>query len=211
MPDHPDSNAVKTAPSSHWTNPPGRLLNYSALLLAIVLISSAMIPAGVGWFPVIGLMGFFIIGVAWGLRVFVAVMAAAFAQSSLNDEAVQRQSVWPRWLFVPVIFGVAFVIFATRLPMRAVFFFAQPSMSRFVLTHCAAASTQSTRLPNQMIGIYPAEGIERTPWGLHFTVRGAGCFVSTGGFAYCAKGVPPKELYRNFQPLSDGWFAWTSD
>lgn len=112
-----------------------------------------------------------------------------------------------RWLIVPACFVVSFGLSMTSIPMRWAFCFSHPSMNSYAQTVIA---NPATKHGPKWVGLFRAERIEVTRWGMRFIVSGSG-FMDRGGFEFVdnesADGRPLGKRIR----LGGGWYSWIDD
>ncbi len=140
-------------------------------------------------------MLWFLLAGVWIVRLVGAAMA---------DRLRFGVGEWIRWLGVPLILGVVFLLTRTSVP-----FDVRLSMSRDAMNQAAIEIMAGGGTDREWIGLYPVERVERTPNGMRFLVAGGG-FIDRWGFAYSTDG-PPANVDGNdsYEHLDGAWWIWT--
>ncbi len=189
-----------------WMRPPGWPLIGSAAV-ALLLTAYALSPPGT-FFGLLMLLNF-----PWCLIVVALLVRAGLATAFsilYRDSPLRRPTPWLRWVVVPAVIALAFVMARSGFPRRAAFALSRPALDRF-----AARILADTQPPPEdaWVGLYPVEQVERFPpassaRGMRFLVRGTG-FLDRFGFAF-SPAAPPPDLggEDGYTPIGDGWYVW---
>jgi hypothetical protein len=150
--------------------------------------------AALVWFAIAGL---------WLVRFAIAASRSRF-HMPITD--------WVRWLFVPAVMGVVFLLTRTD-----VLFDARFSASRGALDQMATDVMAGGSTDRGWVGLYDVGRIERTANGFRFVIDDS--MLYRLGFAYSPTGEPsltednssPVWTNAGSEPMGGGWWLWTEE
>lgn len=183
---------------ARWARKPVGWPLHGAVLVASLSILIAM-AAPQGWStPFLwGVVMWLAIGACWLMR---AVLALGYSWCDRTGPSRSRH-----WFVAPVSLVVLIGLCLLEIPLYTAFALSRPAMNR--VAHQITTSPAAAPAPT-WIGLFPAEEIERTPFGMQFTVRGLGSIsADRGGFAWSPNG-PPKMEDARCTHLGGAWYVW---
>lgn len=179
--------------------PPG-VVSYLATAVAILIAVDASSRDSL-WMFLIGAAVWVAIAVVWVTR---------FARAASRSELRRPLATWVRWMAIPLVMGIVFVI-----GLSGMLFDARFDMSRGALDQMAAEVMAGGQTQRGWVGLYDIGEVERLENGLRFVVDDSGLYRF--GFAYSPDGEPAQSTVENyglwtgawFEPLGGGWWLWT--
>lgn len=151
--------------------PPG-VLFYRATAIAIV-VADANSRASLGLL-LLALPIWVLLAAIWLLR---------FLDAAWTERLRLPLRHWVRWLAVPVVLGVVFVLTRYDVPFDVRLAASWGAMDQAAAEVMAGGSTD-----RGWIGLYPVQGVEWIPNGMRFLIDDDG--LGTIGFAYAPTGEP---------------------
>jgi hypothetical protein len=178
----------------YWLwRPPGILFYAATAFAAYVGLNANSLQSYVGRFDT--MMLWFLLAGAWTVRLVGA---------TLTDRLRFGVGAWVRWLGVPLILGVVYVMAQAMVPFDVRLSLSRDGMNQAAVEIMAGGSTDRS-----WIGLYPVGRVERIPNGMRFTVAGGG-FIDGWGFAYSTDDTPANVAGNDeYEHLDGGWWIWT--
>lgn len=204
-----DTSTMRTpeTPSrfAQWImRPPGRRSFWLTIVGTAFTLACGAAPGGYLGFGFVILFWMLLLP-AWGIRLFVWALACLLANNG-RGLRIDRKSA--QWLVIPGAFVLNMLLLFTWIPLRIGFLVSHSAME----TLAADIITANVNPPSsKWVGIYRAENINKTNWGMYFTVSGTGP-MQVGGFAYSPSGPPDFNAGEiAFHPIGGRWYAWYED
>jgi hypothetical protein len=180
-----------------FRQPPRLVFHLAVVPLALLLLYALSFP-GVSFLALAAAgLGLFAAAALWSVRVLTYVLALRRGTAGGS----------PGWLLVAPLGGLLlFALVLADVPLRARWAVSKPAFER-------VASGGAFDGPARL-GTYDVVSLDREGAAVVFT-EATGSFFDDAGFAYLPDG-PFRELEdasredMAFQPLGDGWYAWTS-
>ena len=140
----------------------------------------------------------------WAILALIWVIR--FATASFDRRLRLRPSEWLRWLAIPAVFGLVFLVTRTDIPQEVRF-----ALSREQLDRRAVEVMDGGATGDGWVGLYPAKGIERIPNGMRFRIEGGG-FIDRLGLAYSTEGRPPNvDGLSRYKRIEGNWWIWIAE
>lgn len=187
------SAAAPADRETHWAWEPPGIIFHCATALAVLAAFDAN-SRGAFLMAASTQMAWFLLAGIWLVRFVGAASTKRLRLPVLH---------WIRWMAVPLVLGVAFLLTQTSVPSDVRF-----SVSRGAMNQAAAEVMAGGSTNRSWIGLYPAERVERIANGMRFIVAGSG-FIDQVGFAYSTDAHPAgTDGIDKYEPLGDGWWTW---
>jgi hypothetical protein len=124
--------------------------------------------------------------------------------SILYQRSLPTKRAWAHWLVIPVAAAAAVALWQSSAPLHARFAVSRPAMDDLATQ---LASSRETSAPNQRLGLYWAEDIERVEGAVRFHVASSG-FGNNAGFVYSPAHAPPRVGENTYVHLAGPWYLW---
>lgn len=153
-----------------------------------------------------GLFIWFIVGIAWCVRLFARMtiwIVYERPSSTLHGH-------WSRWTVAPALFVGWIFLTGAEWPQRLAFRVSQPALDRLARRAISDPSLATVTLP-QRVGFLRVSTIEHIPEGVRL-YTGPGYDGVPCGYAYCPAGRPPDGSFNRYYPWADEWWQyWAND
>ena len=168
---------------------------------ALSMIASAAAPIAGGYFrlAIISAYIWMVLLPGWFLRALACVFLRLRSRNRTRSSFIHQM----RWLWVPACLALTIALCSTSIPSRCAFVISRPAMDSLVLS--VMSNPTHVHAP-QWVGIFYAEDIEATPWGMKFTVSDNG--YSVGGFSFMQTMPSDGPPLSNMKSLGRGWYSW---
>jgi hypothetical protein len=138
--------------------------------------------------------------VIWLLRLLCSCVLAFL----FRDPIFKCLSTWRRWLTLPALTLLVWLLLEHHLPFHAAFLCSRPAMEQ-VAQEVMQMPVGTKDVPNHRIGLYAGNRIERVKQGMRFRVDG-GHFGS--GFGYFPGGPPPLKGDEFYDHIDGPWYLF---
>jgi hypothetical protein len=195
--DSPPYAGAERAPGTARTSFGLRALTVSVVAFAVLTLWAVSIPGTYFLLLIFLPMFWAVLGIVWLVAGLRTIYRTGFRGTLVN-----------RWLIGTVVVALLTAgAIAADVPLRVRFEASRAAMDAIGPRLAAAAAPQE--LPDQWIGLFDAERIERFEGGFRFLVKGSG-FLDPVGFAYSPDRSPPNIGGEDrYEPFEGGWWIWT--
>jgi hypothetical protein len=183
----------RVSSARYWLwKPPGVAFYVAAIIASLYAV----------WVSSVGSVGTFALPMLW--LPFCFLWLVRFVGALVVTAFDVRPTEWLRWIAVPVILGLAFLLTMSDVPFRA-----RLALSRGAMDQVAAEVMAGGSTSRSTIGLFEVEQVERIPRGMRFLVSTAG-FIDRKGFAYSTDGMPADpDGHATYEHLDGNWWIWT--
>jgi hypothetical protein len=140
--------------------------------------------------------------VVWGG--LAAYWLIGFPAVLIQQRAFPTKRAWVHWLVIPALAASAVAFWYSSAPLNARFALSRPAMDDLAAEMLASGQMSE---PNQRLGLYRAEGIERIGSAVRFHVAPSG-FGNKTGFVYSPTHAPPRVGEDTYVHLAGPWYLW---
>lgn len=197
-----------------WLKPPGWPTAVAASLVMMLTLSAFSPPLPYRDLYGAALPAWIVLGLCWITRLWISMSIGVIYRQTV----LRNWRYWVRWAVLPLIGALTCWIVRIDAPLHLAFRLSKPSMQSTVDKILAGGELpQPSRL-----GVFPIDEIDdHSDWlnrffggdsgWISFTVRDAGGYYSTCGFAYDKTGKRQHGKTPGYTHITGNWYHWTEE